>query len=339
MPIKSIHPLLRLSRSPLAWFVAGSAAFLSAMAALAPLDYSWTVSLGRGGRPGWVDFMRQSVFGGQWPGASDLPFTIVLASFVLYFASRRRAAPAWLVRWRPALGYLFVSSIAMGLAFVHPVKWMVGRARPWDVLGRRFLPFSPWYALGPHFVLEASGRGSFPSGHVATVVLPMALAYLLMFDPASPRRWRLAGVALAVFSLADGLAMTAANAISQAHWVSDGVGAIGFGWMLVHALYFWGLRVPQQRREGGPGGPRAFARERWLVGRWFEARLCLHGLALVLGVMGVVMGLRALALPGQTAVAFAAFPGAALAMYGWARLAGTHRALRQTFPVQRARRP
>jgi hypothetical protein len=57
----------------------------------------------------------------------------------------------------------------------------------------------------------------------------------------------------------------------------------------VHVLYYWGLRVPDQRRywrsEGGP--PLA-------TGRW-EARFCLHGFFALLGVIAVGLGFRAFA--------------------------------------------
>jgi hypothetical protein len=152
------------------------------------------------------------------------------------------------------------------------------------------LPFTPWYAPGPHFITEGVYRGSFPSGHTAAAFAFIALAYALAGDPLLSRRWRLAGWAAGAGALLFSAAMAVASAMARSHWLSDAVAVTGLVWMLVHALYFWGLRVPEQRRYWLAHGalPRP-------AGRW-ELRLCGLGFPVLLGIIAAGFGVRAVTL-------------------------------------------
>jgi len=266
------------------------AGYALAMAAITPVDYAWTVYLAEHRWDPAVSVLRRTLFEGEAPGGSDLPIFAALAVLYVYvLASAPRVRPE-LTRVRPWLGFLVVSVLAAGLGVVHAIKWVLGRARPDSVLGGPHLPFTPWYVPGPHFVTEGIYRGSFPSGHTAAAFTFMAVAYVLAGDPFLARRWRMTGWVIGMLTLLFSAAMTVASSMARSHWLSDAIGVVGLVWILVHGLYFWGLRVPEQRRYA-----RAHGRPPPLPGRW-ELRLCLLGFPALLGLIGVGLGLRALKL-------------------------------------------
>ena len=162
--------MIRLRSAP--WgLIAIVAGFFVAMAAITPVDYGWTVYLIEHRWDPAVTFLRRTVFEGSALGASDLPIFGLLILIGMYvWASSRRASPMG-VLLRPWLGFGMVATLAAGLGAVHTVKWIVGRARPYEVVAGEHLPFTPWYWPGPHFITEGVYRGSFPSGHTAVALL------------------------------------------------------------------------------------------------------------------------------------------------------------------------
>ena len=297
-----------------------------AMAAIAPVDYAWTVYLVQHRVDPAVSILRRTVFEGEPPGGSDLPIFGALALLVCYFrATSARAKPAW-SKFRPWLGFLVISTLAAGLGAVHTIKWIVGRARPYSVVAGEHLPFTPWYVPGPHFVTEGLYRGSFPSGHTAAAFMFIAVAYALAGDPLLPGRWRLAGWALGAVTLAYSVLMAVASSMARSHWLSDAVGVVGLVWILVHGLYFWGLRVPDQRRYWHSHGKAP------LAGRW-ELRFCALGFPALLGLIAIGLGLRALTLQPVPYLAILVPLGvgmvAVFAPKAWHLLRRLHRAVRK----------
>jgi membrane-associated phospholipid phosphatase len=302
--------------------VAGTAL---AMVAITPVDFAWTVYLTEHRWNPAVSILRRTLFEGEAPGGSDVPIFAAFAVLYLYVRSSAPRARPELTRVRPWLGFVVVSVLAAGLGAVHTIKWVLGRARPYSVIAEEHLPFTPWYLPGPHFVTEGIYRGSFPSGHTAAAFLFIAVAYMLAGDPLLARRWRLTGWALGALTLLFTATMTVASAMARSHWLSDAIGVVGILWILVHCLYFWGLRVPEQRRYA-----RAHGRPPPLPGRW-ELRLCLLGFPALLGLVGVGLGLRSLALQPKPYLAILAPAGIGLialfAPRAWALLRRLHRAL------------
>lgn len=281
------------------------ALWAGAMAWIPGVDFPWTVWLIEHRQAAFTRLMRRTLFEGDWPGGSDVTTLALLAVAALYVvAERRRGDPRWAAA-RPVLGYLLTAALAAGLGAVHAVKALVGRARPWDVLGAAHLPYSDWYQFGAHFVAEGSYWGSFPSGHTAAALLAMSGAYALLGDPLLGRSWRAAGWALGAFALVSGLAMTLANAMARSHWLSDGLGAAGLVWLLLHVLYHRVLRVAEQRRRAASGAAHA-------PGPWWEARLCGWGSLALAGAVAAALGLRALLAQGAPAWGLLAVPGVAL---------------------------
>ncbi|MBI3992337.1 MAG: phosphatase PAP2 family protein [Candidatus Lambdaproteobacteria bacterium] len=295
-------------------FVAQMALLALGLALVTPVDRAWSEYLALHRAPVFTDWMRRTLFEGHLPGASDLPILFLLAVIVGYFWCTRAGAGHRARALQPALGYLFVTAVVSSLAVVHGLKWVLGRARPSEVLGHAALPFSDWFRLGPHYVADGIYRGSFPSGHTAAVFVLLGLAYVLACDPRLGRRWRTLGGLLGVLVFAVAGAMTVANAMARSHWLSDGVASMLLLWPVMHALYFWVLRVPDQRRAAaaGPGGGSA--------GRW-EAWLCLYATLLILGLVLTLLGLRApwAQSPPPSLLALV-LPGVLLVGWAWPRL-------------------
>jgi membrane-associated phospholipid phosphatase len=295
------------------------------------VDYRWTAQLTARRHHPLALLARRTLFQGQLPGATDPAALFGLAIVWLYVRANSSGASRRLVAARPVLGYLLVSALFAGFAVVHAAKLVLGRARPLDVLSRNHLPYTQWYQAGKLYLAGGFFRGSFPSGHTAAVFAFLALAYALAFDPAAGRRERAAGAAVALLSLAAAGLMTVANAMGGNHWLSDGVGAIGLVWLIVHLLYFPLLDVPGQRRrlrealargEGAPDPP---------LPRFWEARLCGSGLLALAGAALLALGLRAFAVQRPPTLAWLLPPGAGLLLLGLsrarARIAELHRSI------------
>jgi membrane-associated phospholipid phosphatase len=267
------------------WLIA--APFAAGMVAISWVDYAWTVHLTTVRIPVFVDVMRRTVFEGDGLGGSDASILLFLGVIVLYLRAQGARAGARLVAWRPTLGFLLTSALAAGLGAVHAVKWVLGRARPWSVLGREHLPYSEWYQVGAHYITQGLYRGSFPSGHTAAVFVLMTLVYAFHGDEtASPAR-RGTAWALGALVLAYTAAMGIASSMARSHWLSDALGSTGLVWILIHLLYFRVLRVPEQRhyrRRTGGELP---------LPRYWELRLCALGFGALMGAIAIGLGLRA----------------------------------------------
>ena len=296
----------------------------AAMAWVPRVDYRWTAQLTAYRHHPFAGLARRTVFQGQLPGATDPAALLAVATVVLYLRANAAGASRRLLAARPALGFLLVAALGPGLAVVHALKLVLGRARPLDVLSRQHLPYTEWYQAGKLSLTAGFFRGSFPSGHTAAVFTTLALAYALAFDPAAGRRMRIAGLAVAVLSLAGALAITVANAMGGNHWLSDGLGTIGLVWLLVHFLYFQLLDVPGQRRLVRDSLARGDAPP---LPRFWEARLCGSGLLVVAGAALSLLGLRALAEQRPPTLAWLLAPGTGLLILGLPRAAALLRDL------------
>ena len=304
----------------------------AAMAWVPRVDYRWTAQLTAYRHHPFAGLARRTVFQGQLPGATDPAALLAVATVALYLRAHAVGASRRLLAARPALGFLLVAALGPGLAVVHALKLVLGRARPLDVLSRQHLPYTEWYQAGKLSLAAGFFRGSFPSGHTAAVFTTLALAYALVFDPAATRRMRIAGLAVAVLSLAGALAITVANAMGGNHWLSDGLGTIGLVWLLVRLLYFQVLDVPGQRRLLRDSLARGEAPP---LPRFWEARLCGTGLLIVAGAALSLLALRALAEQRPPTLAWLLAPGAGLLILGLPRAADLLRAVHRPIAIRR----
>lgn len=257
------------------------------MLLLARFDYAWTLFLREHRWRTLKDILARSLFEGEGLGAGDPVVFFLIGMTLLYYLSWRQPGRAFIQRWRPQLGFGVSSAVICGIYLVHGLKWIMGRARPYEVI-KHDLPYSPWYAFGPHFVTDGIYHGSFPSGHTIQVFLLFCMAYMLAGDRRNAPRLRLAGRLWAAVALTYALVMGAGRCMSLSHWISDVVGGILLAWLVMHLLYYRVLNVPGQSAYFEGHGCHRIAPAVW------ELRLCCWLLPWTLGLMAVAFGTRAI---------------------------------------------
>lgn len=214
------------------------------LAAVTFVDYSWTAYLRLYRWQPLTDVMRRSLFEDGRLGGSDPAILLPLGAFLVYLGSRwTQPGHAWLLS-RPLSAFVLSYGILLGTS-VLALKWAGGRARPNQVF-RKHLTFTEWYEPGVQFLTDGNFASSFPSGHTATVLMFLMVAYLLTGDRGLSQRWHQAGWLAAAFTFLNCLAMTLASTMAGRHWISDCVGSIALGWPLMHLWYFNILNIPFQ---------------------------------------------------------------------------------------------
>jgi membrane-associated phospholipid phosphatase len=283
------------------------------MLIIAPMDFAWTQWLVKHNHALFSNFIGRTIFEGNLPGASDFVVISQVAIVVLFvLAWTRPHTFHWLQAWRPRLGFMTFYVLVSGVFFVHSTKWIWGRFRPNAVLSKGH-PYSGWFELGPQFIGDGIFRGSFPSGHVAAAFSLMSLAYVLA-GTGQTRRQRFLGWWLGALVIFYSLAMAVGRAMTGSHWLSDCVASIAVGWMLLHLIYHWGLRVPEQCRyadRNGTPAPRP---------AWWEWHLSVNAFWASLGFWGCGIGLRAFAAGRSIWMVFLIPLWLALMFYGTVRL-------------------
>jgi membrane-associated phospholipid phosphatase len=277
---------------PLRQFVADNRLFTTLVllfgvlgAVLPSIDYELTLWFSRHRNPAFSEFMGRSFFESGVPGGADLVIFAMLAALVAYLLASFEKGPTALRNWLPSFGFAVFGAIVSAVCLVHGTKWIIGRARPKEVVYQQ-LAYSDWFAGGAHFINEGIYRGSFPSGHTLAAFLLMLAAYGLAGDPRHSRGLKLAGWGVGTLALTYAGAMSVARAMSLSHWVSDCVLGMLLAWLLMHACYYWVLRVPEQNRLRRAGQESRSP-------RLFELRLGLLVLGCTAGVTLALLGLRA----------------------------------------------
>lgn len=215
-----------------------------------------------------VDLMSDSMFELEMVGGGDLVVWFAVITLLLYLASSLidvdcstkrplfrlqtwiNSSPQWadwLRRNRFRLEFLVVSTLCCSTLMVKLGKWCMARPRPKKFFwGAR--PFNEWWEVGPYFLDEGTYRASFPSGHTASAITLMGLAYVLVYS-CGDRRIRRTGRFVFVLTLLFATVMAVARVMTRAHWPTDVVFSIFAGWALIHILFFYGLRVAPAERS------------------------------------------------------------------------------------------
>ncbi|MFH2129715.1 MAG: phosphatase PAP2 family protein [bacterium] len=261
---------------------------LTAMSLLSGVDYEWTLWLNHHQIEFWGNFTNRTLADGDPFGGSDPGIIFALVMSVGYFCSYPGSPFPRLQPWRPYLGFVFFSALVTGLGLVHSLKWMVGRARPYLVV-RKGLPFTHWFESGPQFVSDGIFFGSMPSGHTATAILMLTLAYILAADRTQPLRVQFLGWVWGALTLVYAAGMAIGRSMTLHHWLSDGTGIILLDWIAIHLIFFMVLKIPRQVQY-----LRVHGRYPQLP-RYWELQLLWRLLVLTLAVMAVVIGIKAMA--------------------------------------------
>ena len=275
------------------------------LAVVTPFDIDLTSWLYAHKSQAFVDLMSESVFELESFGGGDLIVCYSALCVLLYLCSslidcdcggrpiisglqnRLLARPGWtdwLRRNRLRLEFLVVSIFCCSTLMVKLLKWTMARPRPKKYFwGTR--PFYEWWEVGPYFLDEGTYRASFPSGHTASAITLMGLVYVLWFSFKDTRHRRL-GTMLFLCTIVFVLAMATARIMTRAHWPTDVTFSIFGGWLLIHLLFFYGLRVagPDQGVAGHLvelAPPPPFRGVRIC---WYLSLFCLALVGLFLGV-------------------------------------------------------
>ncbi len=250
-------------------------------------DREWTLWIRENAHPEFGEWMRRSLFEGNLPGGSDPATLFLLFCLLLYLKSAGPNSSARLRLIRPQLGFILLSGLAGALGVVHSLKWVIGRARPFEVWYHQW-PYSRWYEFGPHYITEGIYSGSFPSGHTAAALSLMAFVYIL--SARKKHSWVSRGgvFLLSLLVLVSAFGMGVARSMTAHHWVTDSLGMILPIWAVQHAIFFHLLKVPQQLayldvHKQYPNLPN-----------YWELRLAALALPVVLGLMAIVLGFRSL---------------------------------------------
>jgi len=321
IPANALQPLLRSG-----WGLA--VLLLSAvgmMGMLTLFDFEGSRWIWERANPEFGDWTARTFFEGDAPGLSDLGICFLLVSLGLYLWSGRNSAPEWLQRERPYLSFIVLSALAGALGLVHGLKWVIGRARPHEVWLSDW-PFTPWHGFGPHFVTEGIFFGSFPSGHTASVVTLLMLAYVLHSHP-DLRRWRVWAWLWGTVALAMSVTIAVGRVMTAHHWLTDCLGMILPIWTVLHWMFHRFLRTAEQReyiRMHGSYPP---------LPAYWELRFAGWGFLILLGAMGLVMGLRSVWLEVGIELLMLAPLGIGLIGYAWPRFRKLHETVLAAFFV------
>jgi membrane-associated phospholipid phosphatase len=194
----------------------------------------------------FTKIMGRTIFDGELPGANDPLILVLLAAILVYTLSWRNAGQNKWLKYRPHSGFILVAALAIAVLMTNGIKLSMGRARP-DLVFEHHWPFSAWFAFGSHFIGNGPYRGSFPSGHTSQAFAAMAVSYVLIANPWFNAKVRFLGWAWGGFAIFASIAMGVARCMSSSHWLTDVVGAVCFGWLIMHWLYHWLFFVPEQR--------------------------------------------------------------------------------------------
>ena len=189
--------------------------------------------------------------------------------------------------WRHYLGYIVISASVTCLFMVHGLKWVVGRARPCEVIFENMY-FTEWFQWGPRYVTQGIFRGSFPSGHTAAAFILMSLAYVLAADSGNKPLVRAAGLFTGILAVLYASLMALARSMTLSHWIFDSAFSLLAAWIIMHVLYFWILDIPRQTRYLKWRGSHPELPAFW------EIRFCLLLLGMTLGAMLILIGIRSI---------------------------------------------
>lgn len=196
------------------------------------------VNLWRSPWPTFRDFMADSIYEGDFVGASDFGVTAAIVCFIIWIYRRRGGSR--LTRLSiPELKFIWLSSFMTAIIAVHSLKWIIGRARPnvfFETLGYGLLTEDQVNAMSlPGFLPLLGPRGiglnSFPSGHTASCAILLTFSYVLW--PKNKAISLIFGGCVLILTIA----MGTARSMSGMHWLSDSVASIFLSWSIID--YNW----------------------------------------------------------------------------------------------------
>jgi membrane-associated phospholipid phosphatase len=249
-------------------------------------DYAWTVWLSNHSWEAVAHFMDQTMFEGESFGGGDPATLCIIVGVIGYALAWAPPLSARLAAWRPYLGFVIGVALIYEVYFVHTLKYVMGRARPGQVLSQA-CEYTEWFEFGPLYVTQGTYRGSLPSGHTALAFILMTLAFVLVADRRH-RPWvRISGVVWGILVTAFCVLMAVSRCMTLSHWIADCVFSLVTGFILMYVLFFWVLRVPLQMQRLREVGCHPSTPDHW------ELKLAGLLFPVAVGFLCAGLGLRA----------------------------------------------
>jgi len=198
------------------------------------IEAGLVVHLWRSPWPAFRDFMADSLYEGDFIGASDFGVTAAILCFIIWVYRRRGGS--WLGRLSiNELKFIWLSSFMTAILAVHSLKWIIGRARPnvfFESLGYGLLTQDQLNGMSlpgflPLFGPRGIGLNSFPSGHTASCAILLTFSYVLW-----PKK-KAVSLFFGLCVLTLSIAMGAARSMSGMHWLSDSVASVFLTWSII----------------------------------------------------------------------------------------------------------
>jgi membrane-associated phospholipid phosphatase len=291
------------------------------MAAATAYDLGTTTALVAAEWKALSNIMGRTLFEGELPGANDFIVLLLFSASILYARAQKSNASLKAKAWGIDAGFILLSALVVAFLFVHWGKLTLGRARP-DQVFKHGVMYTQWFTFGAHFIADGVYRGSFPSGHTAQAFIGMAPAYVLAGYPQASRLRIRLGWMLGAAALAFSLLMGTARCMSLSHWLTDVVGSIVFGWLLMHLIYYRILCIPDRHRY-----LMRHAKTPGLPSCW-ELSLGVYLLLFTIGAGMIGNGAQALLLKRALWMLFLVPPGVLLMFLTLKKIKNIHGALR-----------
>ena len=260
--------------------------------ALAPLDrfaalFSYYYSF-----PHLAVFFNENLYEQGKFGLPDIVTLLLVGSGIAYGLSFSGHFPA-LKRIRKEIGFVMNTGFFIAVSLVHSIKWAVSRARPHDVYPDHIEDFTHWFEPGAYTLQVGFNRGSFPSGHVATIAVLLTLTFFIPAGKDHPEgrlKKRMASALILLLALVMGWY----RMMNATHWLTDNIASLFLSVFFVYFFYYF-IHYPSP--EIRKAFPWTGSVDRRRAGWEFFSLIALLGL--LFSVASIPVGLRISFLEGH----------------------------------------
>lgn len=163
--------------------------------------------------PRLVDFANRSVFQSDAVGLSDFPIFFIIGTFLFLLLAPFLSRFFFITPRQLVCGnFILLSAAALSVA-IHLLKGAISRPRPHSIDLMSYSGHSQQFLWPINWTFDAWGKGSFPSGHTASMVGMLVVIFTL-----KSKRAKLAAGILIFPTI---IWMAFSRIAVQAHWASD----------------------------------------------------------------------------------------------------------------------
>jgi membrane-associated phospholipid phosphatase len=209
------------------------------------------------------DFFNDNLYQHQKFGIADIIVLFLVSSLFIYAMSFTESGKNF-KKWRAESGYIINAGFTLAVTSIHSVKWSLSRARPGSIVicfqekgasaglsindinkpeysgqiqnmmqGCVDTWHTAWYMPGALTSEMGFNKGSFPSGHVATMGVLMTAFFLLpKMGVNSFLRWSFFAFVLGLELLMGYHRMT-----SDTHWLTDNMASVYLSIAIAYGYY------------------------------------------------------------------------------------------------------